>query len=325
MKLKHVLPMIMLALSFGIAVWRVNVWWGQARTQVYPERGDWDYYVQSCNHIPLDHPIVPIALHSLNLLVNNPVLTVLSMMTLGYTAVFFSVYILTHLLGCHPIACVVGFLIVALSQGFLSPTALKNIWAVAFLMMSLILLSRLEKGGAKLKIATFFTFILTLFTHTIAVFALFPILLCYTAKSLQDRPNKHTKFFVTSLIIISVLIMAGAFTPQLFRLGKLGNVASDFLNNPLHVVSYNLNYPLFHLENYVHFIIYLTAVAVGVVYFGYARRVDPMFFGLLLAYSGLFFLGSKLFAGRLHSTGIALLGVLYAYTITTLFYREGKP
>ena len=328
MRLKLVLPLIMLVLAVGLSVWKVNSFWQNAKNQVYPERGDWDYYVQACSHIPLDHPVVPVLLHSLNHFVNNPDLTVLSMMTLGYTIVFFSVYHLSRMRGCHPIACVVAFIIIPLSQGYLTPTALKNVWAVAFLLVSLMLLSRLEQNGRdlnprKLQITTFSAFVVTLLTHTIAVFALFPVLLCYTLKSLRDRTSKHTKFFIISLTVISILIAIGAFTPQLFRLGKLGNLTSDFLSNPLSVTSYNVNRAFSHPENYTHFIIYLTAAIMGIAYFGDTRKFEPLFFGLLLAYSGLFFLGSEPFADRLHSTGITFLGVLCAYVLT-MFQRKDK-
>lgn len=322
MKQQPFFLLVIFTLALILSLWRVSVWWMNVQTHTYPERGDFDYYVKACNHIPLDHPLIPGMLHTLNLIVQNPSLTVLYMIILGYTTVFFSVYILSYLRNCHPIGCFSAFILVGASASFLSPTALKNIWTLAFLLLSLIFLSMIGKASWKTQIITVFFFALTFLSHTIAIVTLLPILLCYVTWSIRHKIGGYTKFLAFSFAAIFLLIVVGATTPYLFSLFKLNIIIDDFLANPINVIVDNLRYNvlvLSHPEVYVHSTIYLGSVLVGGGYFIYTRKFDPMFTGLLLAYSLLFFFGSTPFAERLRSTGTALLAVLFAHTLTISF------
>jgi len=297
---------VVFVIAFVVAVYRVYVFWGGNKL------GDWNYYVQACNHIPADHPVVPLMLHGVNFFVRNPDLTVLSFMVMGYTLMFALSFVVPFTFKYHVVASLASFFIVALTDyGYLTPSALKNIWAVNFLLVTLLFFPKIDFDGWRFKASTVAMSIVTFLTHTVPFFALFPVSLCHLIAS---RKNRKFYFAITSLFITALCV--GLFL--LPRLSKLNQVINAFFTNPTNIMLYNIRCVFVDTSTAMHVGIFLTAAVISALCFMYTRKFDPMLCGLFFTYAGLFFSGSPIhqaFSGRFHETGIPIIAIFYAYIV----------
>lgn len=316
-----ILFFIVFITAFVVAFVRVYVFWDEGKLR--PKLGDWNYYVQACNHMPMDHPIVPLMLHTTNFFLRNPDLTVLSSMVLGYTLMFALSFTVPFTFKYHLVACLGSFFIVALADyRYLTPTALKNIWAVNFLLLTLLIFPKTENIKWQFKVSTVVITFVTFLTHTVSFFALFPVTLCHLTDS-----GKNRKFYFAIALLFMVTVCVGLFLlPQMNRLSKLNEVIGSFITNPVGIALYNIRRVLVDYRIATYLTVFLTAAIISTLSVAYTRKFDPMLYGLFFTYAGLFLLGSPLhqaFTGRFHETGIPIIGILFAYILTTefQFYR----
>ena len=312
---RAILFFVVFTIAFVAAFYRVHVFWNEGEVKSTP--GDWNYYVQACNHIPVDHPVVPLMLRGINFFVRNPDLTILSLMVTGYTLMFALSFIVPFRFKYHLVASLLSFFIVASTEyKYLTPTALKNIWAINFLLVTLLLFPKIDTGRWHLKASTVAMSIVTFLTHTIPFFALLPVTLCHLINS---EKNRKFYFATTSLLILA--IFTGLFLlPQLNRLSKLNAVINAFITNPANVILYNIHFVFVDVSTALHVSIFQITIVISTLSFMHTRKFEPMLSGLFFTYTALFFLGPpthQAFTGRFHETGIPIIAILYAYALTT--------
>jgi len=296
--------MVVIIISLIVAVARVEMFWQDAQHQVYPDRGDYDFYLESCNNMPPhEHPVVPAILHIVNFVLRNPDASVLLLMMIAFASVSILVFSFTHLTTGNIYASLYSFFIMIISvPNFLSPTALKNIVGIAFLLLSLTLLQLFIKTRCKKHLAFLVTSsVLTCLTHSLPIIGLLAV---FAAYAFQWR-KIVVLFGGLTLLFLATLALTG-------RLYKL-ELTLRFLN--ISTLTYNLNRLSTTWIMAPYLALFLVTTGFGFIHQLWTKRFNPIFTGLDGSAIALLLCGLPPFAGRLYVTTIPLLAVLCGLTM----------
>ena len=303
--LKRLSFMLILLSAILMAMVRVGFFYTPIARLSYPDRGDLDFYVNCTRYIPLDQPpVVPVLLFIFNLALANSILTVLSCMVFAYALIYYVMFQLAVTYTGSIIASVSMFFLVIYSDTTLSPTALKNLFGVAFILLILLLLPSFMEGKRKESFAFIALSILALFVHSATSFLLLPIYFVYSLKNLKN----HRLLTVLGLFLIAVLLVS--FTPLS---SKGWVVLSDFVRDPLTVFINNLVFNSLIIEQFCYSTVLLSSIIMLLFLEHKELFISCAVVGLLC-----YFLPSVAYAGRMRETAMPFIGLLFAFEIKML-------
>ena len=280
--------------------------------------GDYRFYLKCCFSTPTqEHVIVPLFLRVLNIVLQNPQLTVLSMMVVSYFLVYFLTFLLTAQLtkrfytGLISVSIALGFGFLRGSGGFLSPTALKNRFAIIFLLISYFFLLKLKNKPTTTKLALFLTFaFLTALTHSLPIFLLLETLMVFLIYKTYNGEREKRVFLVAVPALAFATFVALTFS------GKLIKFADLFQN-------FVFNLPATFILNctfaYIPYIaIFQWALITFSISLAYKQKLNPFFVSLLLNAGTLMFLGTKSlthysYSSRFHENLLPFLAIILGY------------
>lgn len=299
--------------SLYVSYSRVENWWRKHSSSVWPDRGDFDFYLNATQQFPSqEHLVVPTMLFTLNMLLQNPEVTALTLMVLGFSLIHFSVawcvYNLTRTGWLT--ATAFAFALSATSSfpfwGFL----LKNVWAVVFSMFCLALLLRVEDTPTVKNLLVISTFaVLTAFSHSAPIWLLLEILgvyVLYWMRKAQAKTRITLSVLFCLLTVCSLLVLSWT-----GRLHKLTNTFTPDTSTLL----VNAGRLLFNRGALIMYAVGAAATAITVL----KRKTQPHLLGLLLALSTAYFAPPSLAVwNRLYATAIPFLLVFFASSVPYL-------
>ncbi len=304
----------MFAYAVLLSVLRVQFYWS---TQ--PWAGDFLFYVQCCTAIPSgEHLPVPVMLYSINLFVNNPITVTLFVSGLGYILVFLLVYLCALQLTGNTLASVIAYFCFAtMIPFFLTPTAIKNMYGLIFMLLSIIVLDKyLKQYDTKLLVPLSLSVLLTAITHSIPIFPLSIIMLVNVIPSLRKN----------SLLL--VLLSAGS-TVGMLMLGVLGKIVKlfdilrNFASTPLQMIVLNIGKYARYTPPYIlHMTITLFVIGSGIGFLTMRQHLHAMFIGLFLATLTLLFIGDIEYGERLLENVAPLVALIVGYCLNCV-RKEG--
>lgn len=294
-----------------LSVLRIQLYWS-----VQAWEGDFPFYVGCCTKIPSDeHVTVPIILYSINLFVNNPIAVTFFVSALGYILLFMLVYLGTLQLTGNVLTSVIAFFcFVAMLPQFLTPTAIKNMYGLVFMFLSIILLDKyLKHDTTVLLIPLSLSVLLTAVTHSIPIFPLTIIM----SVNIMGAIRKN----VPLLILASAGAVIGLMVLQfLGKTVKLIEIVSKFVSAPLQVIGLNIGkYTSLAFPYYLPLKIVLFLIA-SVIGFATIRQ-NAMFVGLFLTVIVLLFIGDIEYGERLIENATPLIALFIGYCLN---YRNHK-
>lgn len=304
----------MFAYAVLLSVLRVQFYWS---TQ--PWEGDFPFYVQCCTAIPSgEHLPVPVMLYSINLFVNNPVAVTLVVSGLGYTLMFLLVYLCGLQLTGNTLASVITyFCFAAMIPFFLTPTAIKNMYGLIFMLLSIMVLDKyLKQRDTKLLVPLSLSVLLTAITHSIPIFPLTTIMLVNVVPSLRKN----------SLLL--VLLSAGSAVGMLMlevlsKTVKLFDILRNFASTPLQVIILNIGKYTRPTPPYIlHITVTLFVIGSAIGFLRMHQNVHAMFVGLFLATSILLFIGDVEYGERLLENAAPLVALIVGYCLNCV-RKEG--
>jgi len=320
---KHV-AIIVAAACLMASVWSVHNFHNGLQPDLSGS-GDYTFYLNCCTETPgQQHLVIPLLLRVVNTVLQYPTLTVYIMMVLGFFLTYFSIFLLSTRLSENIYSGVVS-VATALIFGsglniFLTATALKNLYGIVFLLLSLVLLLDLEKRFTGKKLGLFaVASVLTALTHSIPVFLLLQTLTVYYIYRIYKKQKKH----VAAMLTIPLLTFI-AFTALFFsgRLAKFTDLLYNVTFNLPETVTLNWVYAYTpYLLIYLWSIYAVLVSAVIAVAQHRKHSLDPFFVGLMLNAGTLMFLGEKSlthysYSGRFHENLLAFISLLFGYIVS---------
>jgi len=297
-----------------LSVLRVQFYWN---TQ--PWEGDFPFYVQCCTAIPAsEHLPVPIMLYSINLFVNNPVAVTFFVSGLGYVLIFLLVYLCVLQLTGNILASVIAYLcFAAMIPFFLTPTAIKNMYGLIFMLLSIIVLDKyLKHHDTKLLAPLSLSVLLTAITHSIPIFPLTTIMLVDIVPSLRKN----------SLLL--VLLSAGSAVGMLM-LGVLGktvklfDILKNFASAPLQMIVLNIGKYTRPTPPYIlHMTMTLFVMGSAIGFLTMRQNIRAMFIGLFLATLILLFIGDIEYGERLLENAVPLVALIVGYCLNCVAQKK---
>lgn len=300
-------------MSIALAIYRVMLYlWLQ------PNTGDFAFYVSCCTSIPSgEQPVVPLLLYAMNLLVRDPVTTVSIVMMMGYSITFILMYIVGKAIIGYPKGGLVSYAaLMCLLPAYLTPTALKNIYGIIFMLVciwSLYCISR-PRGlyepddltSEVLSIGVFFISAMMIgFTHSVPLFAIAAILFGF---GLYRKSG-----FLLCAIITTLAIAYAIVYDRLYKiLAYAGAATSGIVSTVIDKLSFML------VANPLLFIAFLTVYAVGVYK---AVKMDsdalqkPMLVGIVIAIGVLLAAGDLDAAERFTQNAMPLFALMAGYIL----------
>ncbi len=319
-KQKIILTTVLLLSSVLVAGWRVNDWWMEARCKRYPDRGDFDFYVNCTRQLTLqEHPTVPVMLFLSNLLfLGQGKFTVLFYMTAGYALLFMLVFHLVHrTTRMLPLACA-GFCMMLGSVYYtIVPTALKNLWALNLMLFTLTLLPRLRNPFPnKTFYLTVISSLLVALTHSIPIWLL---LVCFFTflPYWHHHFKKETRWLlITAILTVCVSLVVLEVTN---RLRKLSRFFASLFANPIVTMATNFR-RLWgsSITVFPFFIVFIFSFFALLIYQWKTRQYQPLSWGLVLCIETLYLMGPTGYAGRFISTATPLVIILYSIVLAHL-------
>lgn len=322
---KPQLTIILVAVTcLTVSVWHVHNFHNGLQPDLSGS-GDYSFYLDCCLETPAQqHLIVPLLLQTLNIFFQSPTLTVYVVMVTGFSLTFFTTYLftiqITGKLYSGIIAVAITLIFSCVLHAFLSVTALKNLFAVTFLLISYLLLYKLKEDWSKPKLTLFLFFaFLTALTHSLPVFLLLQTLILHSFYTAHTRRKQHV--WLLSVPVLTIVALASCM--WFGRMGKLAEI--------VHNMVFNLP-ATFTLNCVCAFLPYLAVFQWGLLAFvvNLTRRRKPnLFYASLLLNAGtLLFLGEKSFvhysySSRFHENLLPFLAVISGY-ITSGHWLEMK-
>jgi len=313
------LDAFVLIISLIFAIFVVNKYWLDVKDKAYPDRGDWDFYIKCCNHMPpQEYPLIPTMLHLINMVVVNPIISVLALTLLAYSFIFFFMYKLTFTLTNNKWFGLLGFTLIILSTRLLPvATALKNLFGIGFLLYTLTILTYYQKRRSKpLLFALAIGFTLTLLSHSLPIFALMVISALYLIHFNHD--DFKAVFFPVGLYTLMGLLMfvTLSFTNRLYKFNYL---FSSFTPS---TIIYNWNRLSYAFGLWPYLQLFIISFAQVVIYQFLTKKFKPMLTGMLLSLVVLFFCGPYQYASRFHANAIPLLIVTFIWSTYLVLWRS---
>jgi hypothetical protein len=311
------------AYTILLSVLRLQLYWS---TQ--PWAGDFPFYVQCCTTIPNnEHLTVPIILYSINLFVGNPIAVTFFVSAVGYILIFLLVYLgVLQLTGSILASVEAYFCFAVMLLYFVTPTAIKNMYGLIFMLLSIIVFDKyLKERNIKLLIPLSLSVLLTAITHSIPIFPLTIIMLINVVGSLNKN---HIVSSLHSNSLLLVLVSAGSAMTILMlevlgKTAKLFDILRTFMSTPLRVIALNIDkYMRVTSPNILplNTTLFTLASAIGFLTLRSTARV--MFLGLFFATLTLFFVGDIEYGERLIENATPLVALLLGYCLKFATWKK---
>lgn len=307
-------------LLFTVGCVMASLWAGQPVFR----GGDWGYYVDVADRTrpphdarfggTPDHPIVPYLLIFFNLIVRNASATVFGFTVVGYALTYILIYQLAGQTSGNKWISLITFLFaLGTTPAMVSPTALKNLWGIVFFLFSLIFIHRIAVDGyTRNNLLTLTVFsLLTLFSHSLPIFLLIP--------SLLTLSFNHWNPQVLLLTILSIPFTVTVLT-VVNRLRKLSVAFTSFMENPSGIILYNLTRLSGTMVALPFFLIFLLSTILEGLFELIYGGVKPIFWGLAIGVSIMYFTGCYPFGGRFYVNATPSVLLMFTHLLT-LFPR----